>query len=439
MRVWLLGTEGRMAQMARVLKRSGHEVFFSGVGSPGTGRYARRLVVDLEKPNFSIWREVAYRHQIDLVVPGSENLLATGVVDELTTRDCLVFGPTKLAVRVEASKFFADRIMLSENIPKAITVWYGDGEYETALGAVRDHFVRSNLPIVIKPDGLTGGKGVVVAHNLTQAEVALEDLMVKGAHKGAGKITALAEYLSGPECSVFVLSDGHEDHAKFLAVARDCKPLYPAKDDQPAGPNTGGMWAISPIPEWTDELQQVVMACCVRPLLKAMREKGCPFRGLLYVALKLTPDGPKVIEYNGRPGDPEMQAVLERLERNLAEILMATMQGRLIELEIKMSSKVGGCLVICAKGYGSLDGPQLGKRINGIEAAEQLGVTVLHAGTDYNDVGELVTNGGRVLDLVASTDTIEELRDLLNRAATLISIEGGMEVRQDLGDPASAS
>lgn len=436
MRIWLLGTEGRMPALARHLKRFGHKVFFSGPGCPGTERHAQRIELDLKNPDFDTARALARANAIELLVPGSEDLLDQGVVDELQ-QVCRVFGPTKKAARLETDKRFSYQLMLATQIPQAATAWYDN--YNEALSDALNHFKIKNEPLVVKPSGRTGGKGVTVAWNVKTAQTALYELMNDRKYGAAADFVGLAEYLKGPECSVFVACNGQPETARFIAVARDCKPLFPARNGNPPGPNTGGVWSVSGIPEWTLNLEQEVMTRCVWAILQKMTEEGNPFTGLLYVALKLTSTGPKVVEYNGRFGDPEAQAVLERLESNLAPILWACTEPnrKLQEVPIVVSSRVGGCLVITAPGYP--EKPITGKRITGINNAEATGVNVEHCGTALNEHGELVTAGGRALNLNSSADTLEELRAKLNRAASLIHFEGGEHWRDDLGDPSAAS
>jgi phosphoribosylamine--glycine ligase len=440
-RIWLLGTEGRMAAKARHLQNHEHVVYISGPGCPGTDEYALRIVHDLTKLDFDRMAQIYRAERHDLIIPGSEDLYAAGVVDQLTARGCRVFGPAKEPARLETSKWFSHRLMRINNVPCAYTVWFKN--YDKALMWARLHFnMHPHLPIVVKPDGRTGGKGVTVAWDLAMAKQALIELMVDRKYKSAGEYVGLAEYLSGPECSVFVACDGNPNSARLVFVARDCKALRPAENGRRAGPMTGGVWSVSSIPEWTPNLEAEVMESIVRRTLTVLRKRGLLFRGMLYVSLKLTAglDGkvePKVVEFNVRFGDPETQAGLERLESDLAEILFATLEpGELPNLDIKLSDDVAGCLVLCAKDYPN--NPELGKRIDGIRDAEALGVTVLEAGTRLEN-GELVTNGGRALNLVYKAKKLEDVQATLAAAASLIHFDGGKEVRVDVGNPLSAS
>lgn len=437
MRIWLLGTEGRLASMARHLKRHGHEVFFSGPGCPGTERHATRIGYDLKQLDFERMRHLRSEFEIELVVPGSEDLLEAGVVDELRP-SCRVFGPTKAAAQIETDKLFSYQLMSECEIPQARTSWFVPSAYESAREAIRVHFdSKKGSPIVLKPRGRTGGKGVAVAWDLATAEEALSQLQLNKKYGEAGATVGLAEYLSGAECSVFIHCNGHEDQNLFLAVARDCKPLYPAKDGKPAGPNTGGMWSVSSIPDWTQQLKRTSMTYAWK-VVSAMREKNTPFTGLLYISLKLTSEGPKVVEFNARFGDPEAQAVFQRLDSDLAPLLMASAgRGKLRDVPLDMSKRVGGCLVIAAPGYP--DAPRKGGWISGIDQAEELGVEVEHCGTKLNERREVIVDGGRVLNLNASADNLSELREKLNLAASRIVINGGCQYRMDLGDPATAS
>jgi len=441
MRIWLLGTEGRLAKMARHLNKFGHDVFFSGPGCPGTERHASRIKFDLKELDFQKMRQLASDHAIDLAVPGSEDLLDQGIVNEFEGV-CRVFGPTREAVKLETDKRFSYEIMTNVKIPQAFTRWYEN--FHIAYGDLKSHFDNFDLPLVIKPQGPTAGKGVIVAHDLATGKKALKDMLVDHKYKEASRMIGLADYLTGSECTVFVLSDGHEDSIRFFAAARDCKAAWPAKDGKPAGPNTGGMWGLSSIPEWDEFLYEEVMGYA-RNVIRLMRRMRHPFRGCLYISLKLVPMEdlprlvtPTVVEFNGRFGDPEAQATFERLESDLAPILWAcTESGKLNSVEIKMSDRVGGCLVIAAPGYP--ESSQKGGKITGTEEAEALGVEVEHCGTKLNDANELVVDGGRVLNLNASDANVEALRDKLNRAAACIHFEGGQHWRNDFGDPSVAS
>jgi phosphoribosylamine--glycine ligase len=411
-------------------------MYFSGPGCPGTEKYAKRLPLDLTQLNERDLLGQALTERIDLVVPGSETLLQKGVADMLNGH-VPVFGPTKAAARIETSKKFADDIMVALDVPRARCHWFTD--FEPACRAVDTHFAVVSQPLVIKPDEPTGGKGVKITRSAEEAKAYLKELMLNGLYSGAGKLVGLADYLPGPECSVFVICDGDEKAVQCLAAARDCKAAWPAKDGQPAGPNTGGVWSVSSILEWNSQLEADVMSRAVRPVLRYLEEYGAPFVGMLYVALKLTPDGWKVIEYNARAGDPEWQAVQRRMESDPFELMFDAATRSLVPEEIRFSPQTAACLVLAAPGYGT--SPKLFRRIRGISLVERRlpEVQVLEAGTSKDKSGRLVTAQGRVLNLVTMADDLPTIHRRFEEALKIVSFDGGMQVRMDVGDPSAAS
>ncbi len=348
-------------------------------------------------------------HGIGLVVVGPEDPLVAGVVDALRAAGIPAFGPTAAAARLEGSKGFTKDLCRAAGIPTA-----GYRRFGNAADA--HHYVAVHpLPVVVKADGLAAGKGVTVAETNEEGLAALADIN--------GPVV-IEEALSGPEASLFVLTDG-----KTISIwpsAQDYKRAF----DGDEGPNTGGMGVISPAPALTDELLSRAVAEIIKPTLKAMADAGTPYTGILYAGLMLTATGPKLIEYNVRFGDPECQALMLRLEGDLAEILLACAQGRLHEAAASWSAETAVTIVYAAMGYPKT--PITGTVINDIAAAEALGVQVFHAGTVLTPAGTLVAAGGRVLAISALGHDIGEARSLAYAAIRKIRWHGGF-YRRDIG------
>jgi len=344
-----------------------------------------------------------------LVVVGPEGPLVAGVVDAMRAAGIAVFGPTAAAAQLEGSKGFTKDLCRKAGIPTA-------GYRRFASGADAHHYVAVHpLPVVIKADGLAAGKGVTVAESNEEGLAALADI------PGA---VVVEECLTGPEASLFVITDGTT--VQVWPSAQDYKRAF----DDDSGPNTGGMGVISPAPRLTDALLKRALDEIVTPTLAAMAAAGTPYTGVLYAGLMLTPQGPKLIEYNCRFGDPEAQALMLRLDSDLTELLLACAQGRLAEVAPRWSGESAVTIVYAAMGY-----PRTaitGTVIEGIDDAEALGVTVFHAGTAHSASGKLVAAGGRVLALSALGNDIGEARSLAYAAIRKIRWHGGF-YRRDIG------
>lgn len=344
-----------------------------------------------------------------LVVIGPEGPLVAGVVDALREAGIAAFGPTAAAARLEGSKGFTKDLCRAHNIPTA-----GFRRFESAKDA--HHYVAVHpLPVVVKADGLAGGKGVTVAESNEEGLAALADIH--------GPVI-IEQFMSGPEVSLFALTDG-----KTLQVwpsARDYKRIF----DGDEGPNTGGMGAISPAPQLTPELMARAVAEIVEPTLAAMAAAGTPFTGVLYAGLMLTASGPKLIEYNVRLGDPETQVLMLRLGSDLAEILLACAEGRLGEVTAQWLPEAAVTIVMAAKGYP--DRPQTGTMLRGIDDAEAIGATVFHAGTTRDSAGNFIASAGRVLGVSATGGDAGEARAIAYAAARRIDWPGGF-FRRDIG------
>jgi phosphoribosylamine--glycine ligase len=364
--------------------------------------------------------EFAAKRQVDLTVVGPELPLTLGIVDEFEARGLRIFGPNKKAATIEGSKIFAKQFMERHRIPTARFK-----VAESPIQALR--ILKSSeffFPMVIKADGLAAGKGVVVCPSRRKAEEAVESIMVKKQFGDAGKRVLLEEFLKGKEVSFIVISDGAK--LQPLVTTMDHKAVY----DGDLGPNTGGMGAISPSPFITPELFSGIVNGIVFPTINRLREEGRKFRGVLYVGLMLTEEGPKVLEYNCRFGDPETQVQMVRMESDLVEVLLNAVEGNVLKTEIRWNDKAGGCVVLASGGYPLAY--EKGKLITGLKEVSAIpGITIFHAGTRY-EKGEFITNGGRVLNVCASEKTLAETMENIYSAISAISFDG-MHFRRDIG------
>ena len=350
-------------------------------------------------------------HGIGLVVIGPEAPLCAGVADALRRAGVPVVGPSAAAAELESSKGFTKDLCAEHQIPTARFRRF-------ASAADAHHYVAVHpLPVVVKADGMAGGKGVTVAETNEEGLAALAEI--------DGPVV-VEQCLEGPEASLFILTDG--ETVRVLPTAQDHKRLQ----DGDNGPNTGGMGAVSPSPRLTPALMQQAMDRIVLPTLQAMRDRGTPFQGFLYAGLMLTAEGPMLIEYNVRLGDPEAQVLMMRLESDLVDLLWAAATGTLASVNPRFVAESAITVVMAAKGYPWQ--PLAGTVIDGIAAAEALGVTVFHAGTRRNDAGQLVAAGGRVLNVTALGHDISEARALAYAAIRKIRWDGG-QYRRDIGKP----
>jgi phosphoribosylamine---glycine ligase len=409
MNILLLGSGGREDALAWRLRQSPScEALIAAPGNPGIARWAECIAID---PCDSLAVvDLARRNSIDLVVVGPEAPLVAGVADALRKAGIAVFGPNAAAAQLEGSKGFTKDVCRANGIPTAdyVRVERAD-DAKAALG-------RFGIPVVIKADGLAAGKGVTVAMSSEEAEAAIDAA-------GNGPLV-IEEFLEGEEASLFALVDG--ETAVPLASAQDHKRV----GEGDTGPNTGGMGAYAPAPVLTADLQARAMDEIVRPTARALAAAGTPFSGVLYAGLMLTADGPKLIEYNVRFGDPECEAIMPLIDGDFAELLNAVATGRLAELEPQLSGKHAVTVIVAARGYPGA--PASGGLIREIEAAEQVeGVTVFHAGTALAGEG-LVAKGGRVLAVTAVADTFANARARVYRAVDQIDFADGFH-RRDIG------
>jgi phosphoribosylamine---glycine ligase len=410
MDILLLGSGGREDALAWRLRQSPScGDLYAVPGNPGIARWAKCLAGDICAPEAMV--ALAKELRIDLVVIGPEAPLVAGVADALREAGIAVFGPSVAAAQLEGSKGFTKDLCQANGIPTA-----GYVRVETVREAMQA-LDRFSIPVVIKADGLAAGKGVTVATTRTEAEEAI-------AQAGDGPMV-IEEFLEGEEASLFVLVDG--ETVLPLASAQDHKRV----GEGDTGPNTGGMGAYSPAPVLTAKLEQRAMEEIIIPTARAMADAGTPFNGVLYAGLMLTNEGPKLIEYNARFGDPECEAIMPLIEGDFAELLNKVATGRLGEAgPAQLSAKHGVTVIVAARGYPGT--PMSGGAIRAVEAAEQVeGVTVFHAGTASADDG-LVANGGRVLAVTAIADTFAEARARAYRGVDAIDFADGF-CRRDIG------
>ena len=418
MRVLVIGSGAREhALAARFAAEPGVEMLLAAPGNPGIARHARCVPIDLADVDAAA--ALAARERIDFTIVGPELPLSRGLADRFARDGRLLFGPTAAAARLESSKAFAKAFMARHGVPTARFRICDDAA--AALAAVRRDF---SVPVVVKVDGLAAGKGVVIAEDVAAAEAAIVDAMRGRKFGSAGDCVVLEECLQGPEVSFFAVCDGAK--AVPLGTAQDHKRIF----DADRGPNTGGMGAFAPSPLVDAALQQRIMRDIVDPVVAGMAAEGCPFRGFLYAGLMLTADGPKVIEFNVRLGDPEAQVVLPLVAEPLLPILAAAARGDLRQPAIALGRDRLVGVVMASRGYP--DASESGRAIEGIEAAEAVpGVAVYHAGTALRD-GRLVTAGGRVLTVVGRGADYPEAIARAYAGALQISFDG-MQFRRDIG------
>ena len=414
--ILLLGSGGREHALAKKLAESPRcGTLYIAPGNGGTLQEGVNVALAEDDPEAVA--AFAREEGIGLVVIGPEAPLVAGVADAVRAAGIACFGPGAEGAQMEGSKRFSKELMERAGIPTAA---YGSfTDEEAALAYVREQ----GAPLVVKADGLAAGKGVVVATEQEQAEEAVRECFA-GAFGDAGSTVVIEECLTGPECSLLAFTDGKT--VRTMATAQDHKRAL----EGDRGPNTGGMGVYSPVPIVTDE-ELAVMKQVMADTVAELAAEGIDYRGCLYGGFMLTPEGPKVLEFNARFGDPETQVILPRLKNDLVDVMLACAEQRLDEVELSWRDEWAVAVVLTSAGYpGSYE---KGKVITGVEDADALdGVTVYHAGTAVTDTGELVTSGGRVLAVTALGDTFEAARDLAYAACEKIDFEG-KTLRHDIG------
>jgi phosphoribosylamine--glycine ligase len=426
MKILVVGGGGREHALAWKLRQSPDVTeLFAAPGNAGIAGVADCVSIDssgtVELADF------AEKLRIDLTVVGPELPLTLGIVDEFEKRDLKIFGASQAAAEIERSKVFSKEFMQRHGIPTAS--FTPCSTWEEAMAAL-ERRGKSDYPVVLKADGLAAGKGVVIAESASEAEGAVTDIMKRRKFGNAGDRLVVEDFLRGREVSFFALTDG--EHVLPLVTCQDYKRI----GDHNRGANTGGMGAFSPSVAVSQEIYESVVDRILRPTVRGMAEEGRTYRGVLYAGIMLTEEGPRVLEFNARFGDPETQVLLPRLKSDLAGLLLAAVEGRLDKADVEWSRDRAVCVVMASEGYP--EGYETGKAIQGLARAATLpGVTVFHAGTRSEGEGSVLTAGGRVLSVSGLGGTFEEARRSVYAAAEEIRFENRY-FRKDIGQDAVA-
>lgn len=416
--VLLLGSGGREHTLAWGIRKSSLlDQLFIAPGNPGTAKLGTNL--DVDPSNFEAVLELIEQHDITLTVVGPEQPLVDGITDFLEKHGHLVFGPSKKAAQLEGSKKFAKRFMKENHIPTAEYETFRQDNFDDAFAYIQN---RDQYPVVLKADGLAGGKGVFICETEQEAQDRLNQLKKDSKLSDAAQTLVVEEFMEGEEASVFVLSDGKT--AKIIHNAQDHKRI----GEGDTGLNTGGMGAYSPAPVMTPEMLQRVEKEIILPTISAMLLDGMPYSGILYVGLMITEQGPKVVEFNCRFGDPECQVIVPSLESDILELMLATAKGTLNKKQIKLDGKYRCCVVLASEGYPTAY--VKGKPIGGIDDVSDSAL-VFHAGTAIES-GNLITDGGRVLGVVGSGSNLQEAIKNTYAEVKKISFENAY-YRSDIG------
>jgi phosphoribosylamine--glycine ligase len=420
MRILVVGSGGREHALAWKIAQSPLvHALFAAPGNPGLGRLA--ILVPLKADDVAGLTAFAVRERIDLVVVGPEAPLVAGLVDRLGAAGVLAFGPTAAAARIEGSKAFAKEVMVSAGIPTAAYATFTDPAGALAWARARDG------QVVVKADGLAAGKGVVVCAGLPEAEAAIREIVVERIHGAAGATVLIEERLAGPEASCIAFTDG--ERVRMLPAAQDHKRIF----DGDRGPNTGGMGAFCPTPKVPDALLALIERTVLVPAVRELARRGHPFRGALYAGLMLTPQGPRVLEFNARLGDPETQPILMRLRGDLVPALLAVARGDLGDLAFDVDPRASVGVVLAADGYpGQVTS---GDAIAGLDARLEPDQQLFQAGTAEGPDGQVVTAGGRVLTVCALGASHAEAMRRAYAAVGQVSFRG-MQFRKDIGGSA---
>ncbi len=409
MNVFIVGSGGREHVLAWKIKPSSlvDRIFCV----PGNGGMAQiSTCEDIKADDIKGLLDFAKKNKVDLTVVGPEVSLAAGIVDIFEKEGLKIFGPSQKAARLESSKIFAKEFMKKYAIPTACFERFDDPQ------DAYQYLDQAQFPVVIKADGLAAGKGVIIADDKKQARAGVEDMMEKKIFQEAGRSIIIEECLKGQEASILAISDG--DHFVLLDSSQDHKRIF----DQDQGPNTGGMGAYSPAPIVTDRLIGDIEKTIIAPVIEGMKKEGTPFKGVLYAGLMITDQGPKVLEFNVRFGDPEAQAVIPRIQSDLVEILLAACEGRLDQINIRWDPRFCVCVVMSSAGYPGAYEKK--KEIAGLEhflKAED--VVVFHAGTKRQEE-KIITSGGRVLGVTALGEDIEKAIERVYQAVEKIHFDG---------------
>ena len=416
MNILVIGGGGREHTLAWKLAQSPKvEQIFAIPGNPGMAKVAQ-CVEGISLDNNEMIVAFAQQAAIDMAVVGPEAPLTRGLVDALEEAGIPAFGPSQAAAELEGSKSFAKAMMEKYHIPTARFKVFTKAE------EARDYVKEQGAPIVIKADGLAAGKGVVVAQTVEEAISAVNNIMEGNSFGNAGSRVVIEECMVGEEASLLAFTDG--ETIVPMISSQDHKRAY----DGDKGPNTGGMGTYAPTPVMTPDMVEIAVEKVLKPIIAGMKAEGRPYKGCLYAGLMITAEGPKVVEFNARFGDPETQVVLPLLKSDLAEIMLACCEGKLDQQEIQWSDGAAVCVVLASGGYpGSY---MKGAPIHGLEEAEAAGTMVFHAGTAEKD-GKIVTSGGRVLGVVAEAENIKAAVDKAYAGVEKIHFQG-VQYRKDI-------
>lgn len=416
MNILVIGNGGRehalVWKIARSKKVSG---IFCANGNPGTAECAENVPV--RPDDLGAVLDVIHARRIDLTVVGPELPLVLGLVDVLEAAGCAVFGPTRGAARLEGSKVFSKRLMKKYGIPTA-----GFEVFENATTA-SEYILKRNAPCVVKADGLAAGKGAIVCPTVDEALAAVQSIMGDRNFGSAGDQVVIEDLMAGEEASLFAITDGRD--YVMLPAAQDHKRA----GDGDTGKNTGGMGAYAPAPVVTEALMDEARRTIIEPTIAAMINEGHPYRGVLYCGLMLTADGPRVVEFNCRFGDPECQVLMPLIASDIVDLFMAVAERRLKNFRLEILPRSAACVVMASGGYPGAF--QKGKTIRGLEKARECGAWVFHAGTARHE-GSLVTAGGRVLGVTASADGLEDALAVAYRGVSAIDFDQ-KHFRTDIG------
>jgi len=416
MKVLIIGSGGREhALIWKIAQSPKVSQIYCAPGNAGISQLAR--CVDIDANNIDKLADFAQKEKIDLTVVGPELPLSRGIVNEFNKQNLRIFGPSKEATEIESSKVFSKYLMKKYNIPTA------NYEVFQNIEEAFDYIKKQIFPLVIKADGLAAGKGVFIIKNLDQAGDALDELMKEKKFGEAGRQVVIEEFLEGEEVSILAFCDGRT--VVPMVSSQDHKKIF----DNDQGSNTGGMGAYSPVPFYPNEFKKTVLEEILKPTVKGLQSEKREYKGVLYAGLVLTKEGPKVLEFNARFGDPETQVVLPRLKTDLVDILNAVIEGSLHKINIEWKNNSAVCVVVASGGYPGKY--QKGKAISGLERLKKMkNAIAFHAGTEFQD-GKIITSGGRVLGITVWDETISKAKEKAYEGVGKIYFED-MYYRKDI-------
>ena len=418
MKVLVVGGGGREHAIVHKLSKSEKvDKIYCAPGNPGIQELAQ--TVDISPMDFDLLIKFAKDNSIDMTIAAMDDTLVAGIVDEFEKNGLKIFGPNKKASIIEGSKAFSKNLMKKYNIPTASYETFSS--YEDALKYIE----TLNPPIVIKADGLALGKGVLICKTLDEAKESLKDIMLNKKFGQAGENVVIEEFMTGKEVSILCFCDGST--IVPMVSAKDHKRAF----DNDKGPNTGGMGTISPTKYYTEEISKICMETIFKPTIDALSKEGRKFIGVLFFGLMITEQGPKVIEYNARFGDPETQVVLPRLKTDLIDIINACLDGKLDTINIEWEDYATSCVILASGGYP--DSYEKGYEIIGLEECKNLDdVFIYHAGTAIKD-NKIVNNGGRVLGVMAKGETLDKALEKSYNALNIVKFKDCF-YRKDIGN-----